>query len=247
LIDARLYLPRDWVDDHERRRATCIPESVVYRSREELGLEMLHLARRRRALAGEWVAGNGRYARSSLLRRGLDAEGVRYLLEIPRSAPALASPTRTEHAQSRSSHTEPGAPDEHLERGLQMVDSCSDVARSGYRFAVRRIRDFPEGSLGTNHGLIVRRDADGRDLRQYLSNAADAPLETMAAISTRLDRSEAVLRFMSDHYLDGYEVRSWTGWYHHMALALFAGALLMPPTPRQISEAEPVIPEPFTR
>src|ERR1700694_5316968 len=41
LIDRELYLPLDWVEDRDRRRAAGIPESVRFQTKPELAIQML--------------------------------------------------------------------------------------------------------------------------------------------------------------------------------------------------------------
>lgn len=48
LIDERLYLPEDWADDPDRRRKCGVPEDVIFKTKAELGLEMILDAKDRR-------------------------------------------------------------------------------------------------------------------------------------------------------------------------------------------------------
>src|SRR5262249_23098282 len=53
LVDFRLYLPREWADDRERRKRAGVPKGLRYRTRHELALEMLE--RHGPALPHGWV------------------------------------------------------------------------------------------------------------------------------------------------------------------------------------------------
>ena len=55
LVDARLYLPRDWIADPARCRAAGVPAETPYQSKPELGRQLLQAARERGQLAGQWV------------------------------------------------------------------------------------------------------------------------------------------------------------------------------------------------
>src|SRR5712692_8337646 len=62
LVDKRLYLPKDWINDPDRCDAAGVPkEQQVYRSETALALSMLQAARRRGRLAAEWVTGDDTY------------------------------------------------------------------------------------------------------------------------------------------------------------------------------------------
>jgi SRSO17 transposase len=77
--------------------------------------------------------------------------------------------------------------------------------------------------------LLVRRSvSDPRDQQAYV---VFAPQETMLAevvgvAGTRWVIEQLLEAAKGEVGLDHYEVRSWTGWYRHMTLALWALALL---------------------
>ncbi|VVB51078.1 DDE superfamily endonuclease [uncultured archaeon] len=54
LIDKRLYIPHEWVDDIERRKKCGIPDDLVFKTKAELGLEMILDAKRRDVPFG-WI------------------------------------------------------------------------------------------------------------------------------------------------------------------------------------------------
>ena len=56
LVDVRLYLPREWVQDRQRRQKAGVPPEVRFRTRHELALEMLD--ERGPLLPHAWVAGD---------------------------------------------------------------------------------------------------------------------------------------------------------------------------------------------
>src|SRR3954454_15106533 len=69
LVDFRLFLPREWAGDRQRRRQAGVPRGVRFRTRHELALEMLD--QHGPALPHTWVAGDDEMGRSSWFRRAL--------------------------------------------------------------------------------------------------------------------------------------------------------------------------------
>ena len=74
LVDRRLYLPRDWADDPERREQTHVPEAVAFQESWRIGLGMID--RSRVELPFGWVAGDDEFGRPSEFRAGLRAACV---------------------------------------------------------------------------------------------------------------------------------------------------------------------------
>jgi hypothetical protein len=86
-----------------------------------------------------------------------------------------------------------------------------------------------EGLPGRACGLVRRRNLDGTEPTADLVNApADTPLATLATVGApRWPIETAFPQAKGDAGLDEYEVRSWTGWPHHIARVLLATAFLL--------------------
>lgn len=76
-----LYLPEDWCADQQRRRKAKIPEQVAFKTKSELGVELVQRA------AG-WevpkapVLGDHAYGANTWLRDRLDQAGCEYVLSV---------------------------------------------------------------------------------------------------------------------------------------------------------------------
>ena len=76
-----LYLPEDWCADERRRRKAKIPEEVAFKTKPELGVELVERA------AG-WnvprapVLGDHAYGENTWLRDRLDRAGCEYVLSV---------------------------------------------------------------------------------------------------------------------------------------------------------------------
>ena len=92
LVDKRLYLPPAWTDDPARSRAAGVPAEVGAQSVAELGLAMLRQARAAGHLQGSWVTGDDAYGKVPTLRDALDAQGWRYVLDVPETTPVFTQP-----------------------------------------------------------------------------------------------------------------------------------------------------------
>ncbi len=76
---------------------------------------------------------------------------------------------------------------------------------------------------------IYRQNRDGREPRDYLSNAPeDTPLETLAHVGGSRWRIETEFETEKSHVGQGeYETCTWDGWRHNISMCLRAGALLL--------------------
>ena len=77
----RLYLPRVWADDLERRRAAGVPEKVAFRTKPQLARQMLERALESGVPFG-WLTGDEVYGNDRNLRRWLERRDVPHVLAV---------------------------------------------------------------------------------------------------------------------------------------------------------------------
>ena len=244
LVDVRLYLPKEWVKDKARRKKCGVPKEIRYRTRHELALEMLETHVKN--LPHKWIAGDDEMGRSSRFRRDLRALDEQYLLDVPSNTNIrdLQAPCPAYGGRGRL----PKQP-------FQRVDAWSDSlnkdawtrinVRDGEKgplvseIVKRRVLARTEWSCGeaTEELLVVTRSLDENGKMKYdyhLSDAhPDTPLKELARVVKAEHRIEdCIKRAKSEAGLSDYEVRTWTGWYHHQTLSLIAVWFLIQETRR---------------
>ena len=246
LVDMRLYLPKEWIQDKARLDKAGVPTARRgYRTRHQLALEMLE--QHGTTLPHRWIAGDDEMGRPYWFRRRLAALGERYLLAVPSNTLIRDLETAPPEASGR------GRPPT---RPWQRVEPWSQALSAD---AWRRVdvRDGSKGPLvvdvvkrrvvsrthrrqqGHEEMLVVMRYRD-RDNQQvvkvdyYLSNAEpETPLWEFARVAKAEHRIEECLqRSKSEAGLADYEVRNWTGWHHHQTLSLLATWFLVTETQR---------------
>ena len=246
LVDTRLYLPEAWAADPDRRRAAGVPGDVAFRTKPELALGMLRAARAAGHLPGGWATADCAYGEVPGLRDALDADGWRYVLEVPSNTLVFVAPARAEvpawsgkgRKPARARLAEGEAPPltaAAVAAGLAAGDWRTLTVAEGaqgpraYEFAAVRAWECRAGVPGREGWLVFRRNPDGSELKYYLSNApADTPLLTLARVgSARWPIETEFRQGKGEVGLDEYEVRTWRGWHHHIALALLAAAFLL--------------------
>lgn len=235
LVDTRLYLPREWTKDRQRREKAGVPKEIRYRTRHQLCLEMLD--QHGDKLPHSWIAGDDELGRSSAFRRRLDRLGERYLLAVP------CNTTIRDLESEEPPYSGHGRP---AKRPWQRVDKWTGALP---RRAWTRV-DVRDGSKGPLIIEIIKRRVVGRNHRRqegpeemlvivryrdrenqrviktdyYLSNAsADVEVGEFARVAKAEHRiEECIQRAKSEAGLADYEVRNWKGWHHHQTLSLVA-------------------------
>lgn len=93
LLDGELFLPESWANDRERCREAGIPDTMVYRPKSEIALELYD-----RAVANgvrfEWLTFDEWYGSKPPFLRALDERGQKFVGEVPKSFTAWTEPPR---------------------------------------------------------------------------------------------------------------------------------------------------------
>lgn len=246
LVDMRLYLPKAWINDRPRCEQAGVPKDVSYQTKPQLGLAMLREARRCGMLTGTWVTADSLYGGSPELRDGLDADGWLYVLEVTSQQRLFTQPAQTEIPPWSGRGRKPSRV--RLVEGATKPQTVATIVASlphtawhtlsvaegaqgprTYQFAALRGWECRDEVSGRATWLLARRNSDGSELKYAVSNAPETiTLETLARVaSTRWCIETEFQTDKAQIGLDEYEVRSWRGWHHHIALALLAGAFLV--------------------
>ena len=233
LVNVRLYLPKEWAVDKQRRRKCGVPGTVRFRTRHELALQMLD--DQGALLPHGWIAGDDEMGRSTWFRAQLAARKERYLLDVP-SNTTIRDLRANVPAGSRKPHFQQAR---RWAENLPREAWTRIVVRDAHRgplvveAALTRVQAKTEGRrVGPEETLVVLRVPDDEGALKYdyhLSNAKeDTPLAEFARVATAEHRiEECIQRGKGQAGLADYEVRSWVGWHHHQTLSLIATWLLV--------------------
>jgi SRSO17 transposase len=241
LLDTRLYLPeKEWANDAQRRRAAGVPEAVVFRTKPELGLELVRHGGR--LVRHSWVTFDEGYGKDPGFLSGLEEAEERYIGEVPKSTRGWRQRPRVEEPGSGRR----GSPRTKARvcRGEPAPQTVEEIAAALPASAWQRLR-FREGTKGVQTAhfarvrlvverddlpgpeswLVIERSCDQQSyIKYYLSNAAPGcPLLALVqAGHSRWTVEDCFLRGKDEVGLDEYEVRGWRGWHHHMTLTMLA-------------------------
>lgn len=244
LVNMRLYLPEDWATDSKRRKKCHVPRTIRFRTRHELCLEMLdetgHL------LPHAWIAGDDEMGRSSGFRGKLRSRGERYLLAVPsntliRDMDAQPSACRGDGAPRKTPFVRVDRWRESLADDAWQKIDVRDGEKGPLLIEIVKCRVQAKADrrrVGPDEVLVVIRLRDEQGAVKhdyYLSSAApETELTEFARVAKAEHRIEDCLkRGKSEAGLADYEVRSWSGWYHHQTLSLIAAWFINVETRRE--------------
>jgi len=230
LVEAGLYLPQDWAADRQRRAATFVPATVTFQEKWRMGLELLDQVRQE--LPGRWVAGDDEFGRCSALRGQLRLRQLRYVLDVPcntlvRDLSERRPPSRPQGKPRRPlfervDHWVDRQPKRRW-RTVTGRDGDKGPLRVKVLLATVQVKD-EDGCVGARERLAVFRSVADKPRTWYtLSNDPAAKRAVLARVHGSRHRIEELLEQGKQEVgLSHYEVRSWTGWHHHMTLSLLA-------------------------
>jgi SRSO17 transposase len=243
-----LYLPEEWCEDADRRRAAKVPDDVTFKTKPELGVELVECAAGW-AVPPAPVLGDCAYGENTDLRRRLDDAGSEYVLSVSPQVAVFAPQTHFEVPERKGKTGRPRTrpqPDRAPESIGALVERIGEAEAQTVAF-----RDGPDGEPVTSRSVFVRVRASHEWQKRpcpppeewliaewpegaeaptdyWLSNLPeDIELERLARLARMRWKIELDYRQLKGELgLDHYEGRSYLGWHHHTALVTAAHGFL---------------------
>jgi SRSO17 transposase len=244
LLDRRLSVPVEWLteDAYTARRRQCgIPPELPFKTKPELAQEMVTALVQTQVLRCRWVVADEAFGGNPGFLEGMAGLGLGYFAEVPHSTRVWATrpathvpPWRGRGRRPQRARLVTGAPEARtvveVAAALPGEAWTRQTMKEGSQgpmvaeFATLRVVAVRDALPGPDVWLVLRRHVETGELKTYLCNApVDTALEKLVHMSgmrwpieTCFEDSKQLLG-MGD-----YEIRSWTGWHHHMTLVILA-------------------------
>ena len=241
ILDRRLYLPKEWCDDAERRARAKIPEKEVFQTKPEQAAAMLEHAWQQ-GVPMRWVAGDEVYGDATALRDVIAQHDRWYVLAVRSQTPvwterpAVVEPQLQDRGRPRKhARLAEDAPPATIvsaviaswseQRWQRLTVAEGEKGLVTYDWACQRVVECCNKLPGRDAWLIARRSLnDAHEIAYYLSNApTDMPLLKMAQVaSQRYTVEQCIEEAKGETGLDDYQVRHWHSWYRHITLSMMA-------------------------
>jgi SRSO17 transposase len=246
LMDSDLFLPQDWADDWERRRAAGVPEEVAYRKKTQIASEQVGRALGNGVRVAAWSF-DSLYGRDGEFLDGMDGRGQCYVGQIPKDFFGWLCPPRLlvkpvggggkkRRFPRLACKTLPPCAVENLVKYSPLFTEqkwvryrIKDTEKGPMVWEVK-FHDFyrkhgPAGLPGPTHTLIVARNVlDPTEIKYFLSNLPagrdGATLEWMLSVGFSRAAVERCFQLgKRDLGMDHFEMRSWLGIHRHLYIS----------------------------
>ena len=218
LLDRALYLPKEWAQDRERCTRVGMPQERAFATKPELARRMLERVFKA-GVPAAWVTGDSVYGDDRRLRIWLEAHERAYVLAV-----------------SGKEYVWLGWRQRQVKTILAALPA-DDWTRHRAGAGSKGPRWYAWGWLPLAAPLLPawrrwllgrRRVSEPTALTAFVVFAPQATTlaEVVQTAGTRWTIESSFEAAKSAVGLDHYEVRSWTGWYRHITLAMWAYALL---------------------
>lgn len=241
LVQGRLYLPQEWVDDQVRCTKAGIPAAEqIYRTKPQLAVEIIKTLPVK--VKYEWVGGDSIYGNSPVLRQHLYTQQKAFVLDVGEELGVYVE------------QPQPYIPVKKKGRGRTPTAYICDAKVLSLKERMQQIPVEAWQTITHRHGtkgpltrkaaildvylwkpedptafesvqLLISTEVDGSEIKYSLCYTPDGKMSLETALFRQMQRywcERAYQNVKEQLGLHQYQVRSWRAWYHHIALTLMA-------------------------
>ena len=247
LIDTALFLPQKWIDDKARCLKAHIPEDkLVFKTKPQLALEMIK-SKVALGVKFDWIGGDGLYGHNSELTRGLDQEGLFYVLDVHKDEMVYLEEPIISIPEKLKKRGRPVTVAVSNLAPIRLDHYCQSLAESD--FSLLKIRKTTKGwkqlqvhTASVWHWNKEEEKAQYRTLIITKTEGSNPQIKySFSNGEIEAYTKEEYAYFQSSRYwvercfddaknemgLSGYQVRGWLAWHHHQSLVMIASLYLL--------------------
>jgi SRSO17 transposase len=230
-LGMRLYLPKQWAEDKERRERAGIPGDVEFAQKWKLGLKLVDEALEA-GVQTHLVVGDAGYGNNMELRRGLVKRNLQYVLGIKHTdvfwTPRLKLTKKNKPLNAKAIALKLGR--ESFRKVTWREGSKGHQSSYFTRVRVRTAADHYHGVRpGEEQWLLIDWPKNHKaPWRYWLSNLPEGisleQLVRLAKLRWHIERDYQDMK--GEVGLDHFEGRTWRGFHHHATLCAVAHGFL---------------------
>jgi SRSO17 transposase len=221
LLDSELYLPESWDADRERCREADIPDDVHYRSKWEIGLELLARSERN-GWQFDWLTFDEWYGGKPGFLRVLDVAAMRYVGEVPKTFSCRPGRSRTA-ISAAAVFSQPGVK-KRAAKSFRLEQQTGPAAV----WQVKVVDVALGNDRRPGHRLILARNRETGERKYFITNAPRriGVGRVLLAAFTRWHVEHVFRVAKSEVGLTHFEGQSYVSLKRHLALCLVALAFV---------------------
>ena len=249
MVDARLYLPKDWCDNAPRCEKAGIPLGHrTFKTKLELALEIIH-QQVANGISFDFIGGDGYYGNDADFASSIDLLGYLYMLDIHSDQkiylerPDLILPERKSNRGREPKRLKATTGDISVSEYLQTLEdknwqhisvrnTAKGVLKADYHFV--KLWIINNSKMQVEQRLLIIRKMktkDGKHEIKYSFTNANLGQYTEQAIAYMQAQ-----RFFVEHCikeskqilgLDQFQTRKWLAWHHQVALNLLVSSFIL--------------------
>jgi SRSO17 transposase len=249
-IAYRLYLPKEWAEDAERREKTEVPEGVQFQTKPEIALDQIRAALAAKVAPGIVLA-DAAYGINTDFRDGLTGLGLQYAVGVessmtvwgPGKQPLPAKPRGTKGRPPRLLQRTAGHQPVSVKQLAMSLPSAAfkEITwREGTgrklqsRFAAVRIRpahrDYEKAEPYAEEWLLIEWPQGEPEPTKYWISTLPSTIQLKVLVKMAkhrwiIERDYEELK--QELGLGHFEGRNWRGFHHHATLCIAAYGFLV--------------------
>lgn len=241
----RGYLPEEWCKDMERRKEAGIPDDIKFKTKLDIGLELLDKARKK--VPHQAVTADTAYGTNGGFRSGLREREEPYAVAVvpsdisvvPEDTPLVPPGNKPGPGRNRKY---PGFPTNVKPKTADII--ASEISNDDYDeviwsegtkrklsalFARLRVRVAKNRHATDETGWLLLEKSKKDELKGYMCWGLDGSSleELVKIVHIRWTIEQCHKQMKGELGLDEFEGRKWKGWNHHVAMVLVAFCYLM--------------------
>ena len=240
IINARLFLPDEWVNDTERCVKAGIPKNVIVKKTKiELGIELIAEAKKS-GIGFGWVNADGLYGSSYAFGKAIEEMGENFVVDVHKDQMAYLTKPEiyipiAENKRGRKqiklvTATPPTQVQDYI-KTLRNPDFQEVNIRKGtkgwLKANVHTVQVWwdHEESQARERTLVIRKSIENKDEIKYsLSNftVKSKTAQQFAMQAQRFWIERAFEDQKGELGMSDYQIRKYIAWYHHQALVMLA-------------------------
>lgn len=249
MVDARLYLPKDWCDNPTRCDDAGIPqEKRIFKTKLELAADIIQYLIDQ-GISFEFISADGYYGNDASLARSIDNMGKLYMLDLHADQtiyldrPELVIPPRKSTKGKEPQKVKPTTNSLSVKEyhnlltdddwsTLTVRNTAKGKLKGDYHFAVVYIWDKGINSI-EQRLLVIRRTKSKEGTIEIKYSFTNANLEQYSPESLAYMQAQ---RFFVEHCIkelkqilgiDEFQTRLWKAWEHQIALNFMVSSFVL--------------------